>query len=65
MKNTNEARMETEESELRKLYSMLNWVLRFLRVLKHEKRLSEPSLMALILKLTDFFNESVDIIEES
>jgi hypothetical protein len=65
MQNTDEARMETEESELRKLYSVLNWVLRFLKVLKHKKRLSEPNLMALILTLTDFFNESVDTIEEN
>jgi hypothetical protein len=52
------------DPEARILSSMLNWVLRFIRVLKHEKRFNNRNHIEVILKLTDFWNEGIDIIEQ-
>ena len=50
--------------ELQMVSSMLNWVLRFIRVLKHERVFTDRNHIEVIIKLTDFWNDSIDIIEK-
>ena len=55
---------EPLDSEVQMVSSMLNWVLRFIRVLKREKQFTDRNHIEVILKLTDFWNETIDIIEQ-
>jgi hypothetical protein len=53
----------TPELELEELSSMLNQVLRMMRAIKFQNELPEEYRDALILKIADFFNEAIEIIE--